>query len=173
MPTIYERCDADAPQTKVIAAMMHKYHVDLEKAGVTIECLLATNAEGKSPLKLHGWPCFATIKVMSYKDRVAGAADARMMIDLDKWAELHEDQRNALVDHELEHLELIINPKNNQVKRDDLNRPRMRLKPHDYELSGFGSVARRHKDASIEVKSYIDFTIGPDGQMVMEFANRG
>lgn len=172
MPTIYEKCDEDAPQFKAMKAMMHKYHCDLEKAGVTIDILLATNDEGKSAVKLHGWPCFATIKVMSYKDRVAGSADARMTIDLDKWSELHEDQRNALIDHELEHLELVLDKVNN-VKTDDIGRPKMRCKPHDYELSGFASVVQRHKDASIEVKSYIDFTIGADGQMVMEFANRG
>ena len=107
MPTIYEKCDDDAPQTVTTRAMMQKYHDDLVKAGVKVEILLASNDEG-SAVKLHGWPCYATIKVMSYKDRVAGSADARMIIDLDKWPDLHPNQREALIDHELEHLELVL-----------------------------------------------------------------
>jgi hypothetical protein len=171
MPTIYEKCDEDAPHTRVIRAMMAKYHEDLKKAGVTIECLLASNEDGNA-VKLHGWPCYATIKVMSYKDRVAGSADARMVIDLDKWADLHENERNALVDHELQHLELVLD-KFNHVKTDDIGRPKLRLRPHDYELSGFNSVVRRHEDASIEVRNFIGFATSEDGQMVMDFAKVG
>lgn len=170
MATIYEKCDEDAPQSKAIAAMMHKYHVDLEKAGVTVECLLATNPDG-SPVKHHGWPCYAKIKIMSLEQRVAGSADARMVIDLDRWSDLHENQRNALVDHELEHLELVLD-KLKKPKRDDIDRPKLRIKPHDYELTGFDSVIRRHEDAAIEVANYRKFEMTDGCQMLLEFAGK-
>lgn len=172
MPTIYEKCDGETPQMKMIAAMMEKYHIELANAGVTVECLLASNDRGDA-VKLHGLPCFATIKVMSYKDRVAGTADARMVIDLDKWSDLHADERAALVDHELEHLEVVLDKKTNKLKTDDIGRPRLKCKPHDYEQGGFYSIVRRHKDASIEVKNYRSLACDQGGQMLIEFANAG
>jgi len=171
MPTIYEKCDDDAPQTTVMRSMMQKYHTELVGAGVTVEILLASNDEG-SAVKLHGWPCYATIKVMSYKDRVAGSADARMIIDLDRWKDLHAKQRDALVDHELEHLELVLDKLNN-IKLDDIGRPKLRCKPHDFELTGFNSVIRRHEDAAIEVANFRAFEESEGGQLVMEFAKVG
>lgn len=166
MVTTYEECDKSVATMN--AAVMKKYHGDLADAGVTISCLFARNPDGPAVM-VHGVPKSAKVKIMSLEDRAAGSADARIVIDEKVWEQLHDDQRRALLDHEQEHLELQLDA-NNLVKRDDLDRPKMAMRPHDWELTGFANVAQRHKEASIEVKHYLDFAQGEHGQMIMGFA---
>lgn len=119
-------------------------------------------------LKLHGVACAATIKVNSYKDRVQGKPDVTVTINREAWEEYTDEQRRALLDHELTHLIPKLD-KNGGPVADDLGRPEFKMRPHDYDLSGFGSVIRRHGKAAIEVKATVNFLTSEDGQMVMDF----
>ena len=119
-------------------------------------------------LRLHGVACAATIKQNSYTDRVQGKPDVTIVINAEAWDEYSIEQRTALLDHELTHLIPKFN-KEGDYCVDDLGRPVFKMRQHDWDLSGFAEVTRRHGRAAIEVKAAVNFIAGPDGQMVMQF----
>lgn len=101
MPTTYSRADDDI--IALLTKVMHEYHRDLEEAGVLVGVVAATNPSGDA-VKHHGSPAFATIRVVSPKDRVSKGTDAELLLDADKWEELRPRQRLAALywpDHEV------------------------------------------------------------------------
>lgn len=159
---LYEKARAECFQT--CSRMLEKYHGPLRDAGVTVDLLFAKKRPDDSgeinpeshALKLHGYPVAAMVKANAYKARVQGHADAEIIIDGDRWDEWSDDEKDALIDHELEHLELKTD-KDGNVRRDDLDRPKLRVRLHDHEFGWFDAVARRHGRASFEVQQYEKF----------------
>ena len=140
-----------------LEAVMDLFHPHLRDAGLTVDILLAYaprdgNDDPVGPaLKLHGYECCGTIQIMNLKNRVAGRGDAELLLDgdnLDTWS---EDQLRAILDHELTHLELQVDD-HGHVKRDDINRPLLRMRNHDRQFGWFDCVARRHGGNSIEMQ---------------------
>ena len=116
------------------------------------------------------WPHFKSSEKKRY---FCDSRKARrsIIINGEAWKEFTDEQQTALLDHELTHLM----PKKNKdgdLVTDDLGRPVFKIKPHDFELSWFSEVARRHGKAAIEVKSIVNFIAGEDGQFVMPFAGK-
>lgn len=156
---IYEAAPTEVRER--VERMMTMYHGELEAEKVSIDLLFASpkpDSDGEIdpesyPVKLNGYPCAAVVKVNAYKLRVLNHADAEITIDKQQWEELSEPERDALIDHELEHLE-IKRDKDGGVLRDDLDRPKIRLRKHDHQYGWFNAVARRHGEASFEVKQY-------------------
>lgn len=148
MPTTYTQCDNEIGDRleKVIA----KYHPDLHKAQPTFNCLFAWN-ETTKPLKLHGYPCLAVIKVNKLDDRAKGMADVTLKIDGKRWAELKEPDKTALLHHEICHLVPKLD-KEDKPKLDDLERPLLGTRHHDFELGGFQEVIEAHKTAAVEAQ---------------------
>lgn len=158
MPITYDRCDKpDCDVYDRVTAMMERFHPELVKADVRIQCLFARSSDGEGPaVKVPGgWPALAVIRIIPLRQRVAGFMDAEILIDERKWEELTEPQRDALVDHELEHLELKYDGAGigTPVAEDDWGRPKLRIRKHDWELSGFKTIAERHPDAAIETEA--------------------
>lgn len=160
MATIYER----APQEcwEVCKRMMKQYHSELVDFGVTVDILLAMMKvednfkPGAVTLKLRGYPVAAYVKVNPYKLRVQGHADAEIVIDGDQWPHMTDAIKDALIDHELEHLVLKKN-KEGEVQFDDLDRPKITLALHSHQFGWFDSIARRHGISSFEVQQYENF----------------
>lgn len=156
---IYEAAPNEVRE--VCNAMLEKYHAELRDAEVSIDILFASpkpDGDGEiapeaNAIKHHGYPAMAVIKVNSYKLRVQSHADAEMIIDKQRWEELSDAQREALIDHELEHLELKTD-NDGVMLRDDLDRPKLRCRLHDHQYGWFNSVALRHGKASIEVQQF-------------------
>ncbi len=157
---IYKKDPPDVGE--VVNRMVEKYHGGLFDADVKIDILgawAATDMNGDTEavaLKLHGYPAQATIAVVSYKNRVLGGGDALLTVDVENWEELSADERDALIDHELEHLQLKTD-KDGLLMRDDLERPKIQIRRHDHSFGWFDSVARRHGAASIEIKQLREF----------------
>lgn len=135
-----------------------KFHHRLKEHGVTVGVLFAhaprdkESGEPKGPaLKHEGYPAAAVIKINNQKDRVEGKTDATIVVDGDKWADWSDEYRTALIDHELTHLELDLDD-DKAVKLDDCNRPKLKMRLHDWQIGGFEEVARRHGDDSPEKK---------------------
>jgi hypothetical protein len=157
MPT-YQQADRNA--CEVIDRMKKQFHQQLDELGVTIDCLFAfpnenENGDITSPaVTVGGYKCLAKVRVISLKDRVMGRGDAEITIDKHTWDELSSEERDALVDHELEHLEVCMKEKGRElaVVRDDLDRVKLKLRKHDYQFGWFNSVARRHGADSQEVQ---------------------
>jgi hypothetical protein len=132
----------DAVDT-MVAEVMEEYHPKLHAEGVTVGTLFAFGGDDAIPvLKHHGWPAAAVVKINSLKDRVRGLADATITIDKATWNEYPDATRRALIDHELEHLQLVMVKDTMFVQHDDHDRPKLKIKPHDFELGVFKSTRR-------------------------------
>ena len=159
---IYEQ---PAPQMLLLLEEVKRlYHGWLEDHGIRIDLLVAKAKEDKngdtsgSALRQHGYQANAIVRITSYKDRVLGRGDAEIVVDGDMWHLWSREQQMALLDHELEHIEPIVKDaigeggmRTTVLQRDDANRPKLRLKKHDFQVGWFDSVARRHGEASFEV----------------------
>lgn len=142
---------------ETLAAVMDEFHPHLRDAGVLVDVLLAfaqtdANGDANGPaIRLYGHACYATIRILGLKDRVAGRGDAEMVVDGDQCETWPEEQLRAILDHELTHLELKVSDKGS-VCRDDIDRPLLRCRQHDRQFGWFDCVARRHGAHSIEVQ---------------------
>jgi hypothetical protein len=148
MGKTYEK--APASVGKMAEKVMKSCHSDLHKQGVTIDFVFANNENG--PAVSHGgYPAAAVCRILGLKDRALGRADAEITIDQSDWDAMSEAQQEALLDHEITHLTLARDSKTDEIRFDDLNRPRLKMKKHDFHFGWFESVARRHGRDSIEV----------------------
>lgn len=136
-------------------ALCQKYHHDLIDFRVKIDLLFAFaalddegNPEGPA-LKLHGLPARGIARKISLKDRSKGMGDCEISIDGHWWHGANEEEQQALLDHELQHFEVKVNRAGVEL-RDDLGRPQIRIRPHDYEFGWFKCIAERHGMASAE-----------------------
>lgn len=166
MPTTYQKAKKDV--VALVDAMAKKYHVDLVNAGVTIDILMAHNPDGDA-VTLGGYPCQAKVKIVNLKDRAKGCKDAEIIIDEMNWNDLTPEQQKALVDHELEHLELNRDPDTNAVALDDLSRPKLKMLKHDWQIGWFNSIALRHKENSPECRQAKEL-VKEAGQIYFSFA---
>lgn len=141
---------------RLINRVLIEHHDDLHAAGVTIQATMATRIDKESgeieqALRMRNYPIAAKIQITSYQDRVRGIPDVKLTIDEFQWRQLPESRREALIDHELTHV-MVAYDADGQVKRDDLKRPKLKSRAHDFELGWFTEVAERHGEAAIEVR---------------------
>lgn len=152
---------ADKDIVDLVSSAMREYHRPLAEAGVRVDALMAHAArdsetgEPKGPaIRLHGYPCYATIRITSQKERVAGLGDAMLTLDGDRWSDLTAEQQRALLDHELAHLVLVT--EDGMPQTDDCFRPKLRSRPHDAQLGIFWDVVERHQANALESVGYRD-----------------
>ncbi len=146
--TIY--CRATEEQEVTLQAVVSEHHDRLSMAGVTIDLLEARSeldeeGEPNAPALRHGgYPALAIARVVSHRDRVKGCADASIEIDGHWWEEASVQERKALVDHELCHLEVVYEDLEQEIpKRDPGGRPKLRIRKHDRQYGWFDEVAAR------------------------------
>lgn len=164
MATRYEVAGQDV--LEIIDSVMSAYHPQLRDAGVTIEAQLAfaevdekTGDVDGPAVTVGGYACAAKIKVKSLADRSLGSKDARITIDGDRWELMGPDERAALLDHEISHLNLVTKIKNGieVIQYDDKERPKLKLRKHDFQFGWFTEIVRRHGKASPEWQQWVDF----------------
>lgn len=146
MPTTYDDCTDDV--IDMADAIMRKHYQDLIEANVNIKYLFHVNAEGV-PLKHKGWPAAATVQVNNLKKRRAGAAHVVITIDQFWWTQHDQAQCRAVLDHELYHVTVAIDDDGTVITEDD-GSPKVRLRPHDFEIGGFHDIVERHRLAASE-----------------------
>lgn len=134
--------------------MRKRYHPDLE--GVTIGAIFVFDEEesSKRVLKHNGYPAAAVVRITSMRDRALGMQDAVIVIDRAHWMDVKGAVAEALIDHELQHLERVIDPdkpKPEQKRVDSLGRPMLTMRRHDRQFGWFDEVAQRHGPNSLEV----------------------
>jgi len=123
----------------------------IKEVGVKIDFVWAYGARNEDgeligdAIKHHGVRAFGLCRIIPLKERAKGNGDAEILVDKDWWDSVGEEERHAVVDHELTHL---------QPKRDadDLGRPKLKLRKHDFQFGWFTSVANRHGQHSQEQK---------------------
>lgn len=78
-----------------------------------------------------------------------GRGDAEISLDGDWWRTASEEERRALLDHELHHIAPELN-QNSQPITDDIGRPKIHMRKHDFQFGWFTIIAERHGLASAE-----------------------
>jgi len=146
MPTTYTDCDEEV--FGLVRKIIKRTHPELAEAGVEVNCVFAMNGE-TAALKHQGYQALAIVKINDLKARQQGLKDATIFLDANAWKDMPGPQQAALIDHELTHL-VPMRDKEGEIKKDDLDRPRLRIRLHDYHLGGFLEVAKRHRQASHE-----------------------
>lgn len=100
-------------------------------------------------LTKNGVKALGIARKLSLKDRAMSRGDAEIALDADYWQQANRDVKWALLDHELHHLAVKVNPQG-VVKRDDLNRPVIDIRHHDHDIGWFDLIAQRNGEASLE-----------------------
>ena len=137
----------------MVASLVRRYHPELQEAEVTFNLLFAAGEDGEPALKAPGgWPACAKVRINNLRNRVAGLADVTIEVDGDQWPNWEDGKRRAVLDHELEHLEVRRSDKGH-IKRDDCGRPKLRIRMHDWELAGFDVILDRHKEHAVEFQA--------------------
>lgn len=152
----YSQASDDVERTIARMRLEH-YAPDLD--GVTIAALFVYDTEASEPVLMHGgYPAQATVRITPVKDRALGMADAVIVIDRSNWLTLTVAQRDALIDHEMYHLERATDPDTELPLTDAVDRPKLKMRRHDRQYGWFDAIAERHGRASA---SYIQQAIPP------------
>jgi len=158
---------------KTIDDVLQKYHSRLLRPiieqDVTIEAIVVygpRNSEGVQTgpaIQVGGRNAYACIRASRLEERVAGRGDAIMWIDGDDYKKWPDKSLVAIIDHELTHVALAIDPKTEKIVLDDCGRVKIKMREHDFQVGWFDEVARRHGQHSIEVMQAS--TLAASGQM--------
>ena len=139
----------------------HKPLLDL-KVSVDYVMAHANQDENGMPigdaLKHHGVRALGIAKILPLKRRVMGSGDCEVSLDGDWWNEASDAQRVAVLDHELHHFSLNLD-KIGKPTYDDIGRPQLRMRKHDFDFGWFNIIAVRHSLNSqecLQAKSLMD-----------------
>lgn len=153
MPT-YDRCGQDVLDLAHEILTKYEDHELLLSAGVKIDFLYAypslddDGVPTGPAITKNGRECRGLARKLGLKDRIKGNGDCEILIDHTWWSTASDCQKAALLDHEMYHFEPIIDK--NGLQRDDADRPKLRIRKHDYEFGWFRNVAARHGEFSGE-----------------------
>ena len=130
----------------------YKTHASIRDNHIKIDFMFAnafrdekTGEPIEDAIKHHGVRALGVTKRLSLKDRAKGLGDAEVLLDGDWWEQATEEERAALLDHELNHIV-------GTSKRDAIGRPIVALRQHDHQIGFFKVIAERHGQASQEVQ---------------------
>jgi hypothetical protein len=148
---------ADGETAYLVSTVMERDHPELFQAGLSVQVLLAGTPvdEDGTPtgpaISVNGYPAVAKVKILGLEARVRYGFDAELTLDADEWEVCSREQQEAIVDHELTHLELRTD-REGSILYDDAERPKLKMRKHDRQFGWFDEVARRHGEASVEVR---------------------
>lgn len=165
----YERCPKDVKQ--LVLQVMEDWHPQLQAAGVTVDalfCLPKTNEVGEETqgLKHGGYEAAAVTRIVGLKDRAKGCADIEIVFDQYTWDRLSEEEREALIDHELYHSLPATDQKGHPLE-DQVGRPKLKARRHDRQFGWFDEIAKRRGRASFEVKQAMALVLSGEGQLYL------
>ena len=150
---------ADTDVLDRVARLMQTHHGMLVDYRVRVDCLFAhpdldeDGAPKGPPVTLNGYPCAAKVRITPPKDRAKGCGDVEILIDHDAYQELSDAERDALIDHELQHVE-------SSGEFDDMGRPKLSLRLHDHSFGWFDCIVARHGRAALELRQFERFYRG-------------
>lgn len=149
--------DASSDVYNTIERVRNRYHQHLAddkgRWRVTVGALFVFDLESSLPILKHqGYPAAAEIKITPLKERVLGIADAIITVDRSVWMMLNAAGREALIDHELYHLDPVLDDETGSQEFDAHSRPKLAARMHDAQIGAFHDVMRRHGKDAVEVR---------------------
>lgn len=182
---VYRHADEAAAIIRDLIETDHDHH-HLKQCGAIVGALFHVH---NTPLKAGGRTCAAYVKKTSYQNRVLGHPDAVIVIDFSDWDSDSntDEQKRALIDHELYHLMPKIEGwdyvrdangerirvggefvrKSARYEYDDAHRPKLDMRKHDIEVGWFARMLEKHgprsaeaRQASVIVESYGQLCFG-------------
>jgi len=157
MGTVYKPAGEDVYD--IIHSMMTAHHTPLSDMGVTVRATMAYgprdedgNLKRPAITITGGHVCAAKVRICAPRLRAHEWPDMEVLLDGDSWPDWSQEEREAIIDHELEHVTLKTD-KDGVPLRDDLNRPKLRTIPDDFMVWGFFSIAARHQSSSMEAQA--------------------
>jgi hypothetical protein len=170
MPTLYTPALSDVIEF-VAAVWLDKFPETYNLSPrPTLSILMAeSDKEDKPSLKHHGYPAAAIISITSPEERVSGGTDLRLRIDSHDWERMNNRRREALIAHELLHIQVATVPGEDTTPvTDDYGRPKIKLRMHDWEVGGFSQIVDWYGDDAIE-KQTVNEINERLSQMVLSF----
>lgn len=152
----YEKATKELKEFATAILTEFATHKPVLDAKVNIEFLFAFGTRNDNDelvsdaISKGGYRVLGLCRKTNEKERVAGRADVEITIDHDHWEKADEAQQKALLDHELNHIE-VVTDEDGQVIRDGAGRPKIRLRKHDVEVGWFKIIAERNTSFSLEV----------------------
>ena len=154
MPT-FQRCHKEVNELANEVLCKFATHKPILDARVTIDFVFAfadideqTQQPIGNAITHHGCKALGLCRKIPLKDRAMGRADAEISLDGQWWESATDAERRALLDHELHHVSVKVDKRG--LVRDDLGRPVINLRKHDYEFGWFKVIAERNGRSSLE-----------------------
>lgn len=141
----------------LLSQMMLQYHQKLSELEVRVAIIMTkagrkTDGSLESPAVTKGGvSCAGVTRLTTTKERVLVNYDAVIEIDEDIWEGLTSLQQRALIDHELEHIQVVY--KDGFPDSYDDGRPKLKLIVDDWTLTGFRAIVARHGESALEYNS--------------------
>ena len=96
-------------------AVLANHHHALMSSGIKIDILKVSDIDSEGvvhpALLVRGHAAIASVAISPLKARALGQADALIVLDSYSWDEMGDLQRDAVLDHELEHLQVRADPR--------------------------------------------------------------
>ena len=162
MASIFRTESTDPKLIKPVADMAtdilrtYETHKPLIDAKVRVDFLLALaerdedNQPVQPAIMVRGHQALGKCSIVGYKDRAKGQGDAEIMLDGDWWDGASTEEQRAVLDHELHHI--MVPMRNGAWKTDDLGRPKLKLREHDFEFGPSTSSPSATVANSVECK---------------------
>jgi hypothetical protein len=152
--------DPPTEATRMLREIVAEFYPPLANLKEDIDVrirFVESEAEGASPLKVGGWPADAVVSVVPLRHRACGGPDVLIEVDAHAWEWRSERQRRALLHHELHHIDVVDLKESRErpgvwlCKLDTCGRPKVKLRPHDWQLGGFRELAELYEEDAPEV----------------------
>lgn len=152
--SVYQRCPQHVADLANEILCEFPTHKPLLDAKVKIDYVFAfakVDGHGNpvgAAIRVGGYQALGMAKIIRLKDRSLGRGDGEITLDGDWWNKTDVKKHRALLDHELHHFQVKIDRRG--LVRDDLNRPVLVMRRHDYDFGWFKIIAERHGEHSCE-----------------------
>ena len=140
----------------LLSRMETENYSSLKDYNIRFAVLLVTNENTKTGEVLPVFkPLPYRVKLNDIKDRLMKNVDVEVHIDMSYWSECSLEEKEALFDGALEHLEVVYK-KDFPVYHDD-GVIKLKLVHPDMVYVGYSIIAERHGVKSPEIKTWLEF----------------
>ena len=107
----------------------------------------------KNAISKNGAPCAAQVRLISAFNRQTDNYDVKIILDGDIWKDLSKEERIAVVDHELSHIQIVVDADGEPVMiNEQSDKVKLKCIHDDIQMWGFSEIIDRHGKNSQELQ---------------------